>query len=371
MHPPVAATRAFIIGCALGIGIGPAMATEAVAAAVMPSRTIDSTAPAPEPGIGVRLIDVPASVDDPRARVYIVDHLAPGSVVDRRIEVTNTGASGVRVALYPGAATIADGAFLGQADRTANDLSTWVSLDVTAFDIPGSGSARATVRIATPTDAAPGEHYGVVWAEVRSAPADGGGITEVSRVGIRIYLSVGQGGAPAPDFAVDSLTPGRTSDGRPTVIATVRNTGGRALDMFGELNLEAGPGGLRAGPFAAELGTTVGIGQTEPVTITLDREVPAGPWEARITLRSGLLERSAQATITFPDTGTSPPVVTTTTPPAWVYPAIAAMALLLLLLAVLLFRFARRWRRRVGPGEGSRHLHDRPSGRRRHRVTIT
>jgi len=83
--------------------------------------------------------------------------------------------------------------------------------------------------------------------------------------------------APAPDFVVDSLTPGRRPDGRATIIATVRNTGGRALDMFGELNLEAGPRGLRAGPFAAALGTTVGIGQTEPVTITLCKEVPAGP----------------------------------------------------------------------------------------------
>ena len=169
----------------------------------------------------------------------------------------------------------------------------------------------ATVTITVPRDAAPGEQYGVVWAEARSAPIAGGGVTQVSRVGIRLYLSVGPGGPPAADFTIDSLTAKRSPDGRPTVLASVHNTGGRALDMNGTLRLSAGPGGLSAGPFPATLGTTLAIGDTEPVTIALDKRLPAGPWDARITLRSGLLERSARATITFPDTGASPPVNTT------------------------------------------------------------
>jgi hypothetical protein len=82
------------------------------------------------------------------------------------------------------------------------------------------------------------------------------------------------------------------------VLATVHNTGGRALDMSGTLQLLAGPGGLSAGPFPVTLGTTLAIDDTEPVTIALDKRLPAGPWDARITLRSGLIERSARATIT-------------------------------------------------------------------------
>jgi hypothetical protein len=34
----------------------------------------------------------------------------------------------------------------------------------------------------------------------------------------------------------------------------------------------------------------------------LDRRVPDGPWSALVTLRSGLLENSTRATITFPAT---------------------------------------------------------------------
>ena len=46
------------------------------------------------------------------------------------------------------------------------------------------------------------------------------------------------------------------------VLATVHNTGGRALDMNGTLQLPAGPGGLSAGPFPANLGVTLAIGDT-------------------------------------------------------------------------------------------------------------
>ncbi len=202
----------------------------------------------------------------------------------------------------------------------------------------------ATVTIAVPLDAAPGEQYGVVWAEARVDPTNGGGVTQISRVGIRLYLSVGPGGAPAANFTVDSLTAERTPDGRPSVRASVHNTGGRALDMFGTLELSGGPGGLSAGPFPASLGTTVAIGATESVTIVLDKQVPAGPWQAGITLHSGLLERSAQATITFPDAGSSPPVETKTPDSGWLYVAVAVLVVLLVTAALLQWRYRRRRR---------------------------
>ena len=129
------------------------------------------------------------------------------------------------------------------------------------------------------------------------------------------------------------------------VLATVHNTGGRALDMSGTLELSAGPGGLSAGPFPATLGTTLAIGDTQPVTIVLDEELPAGPWDARITLRSGLVERSARATITFPAAGASPSVRTAPVRPGWLSPAIAALAIIVILgFTTLLVLRARRLR---------------------------
>jgi hypothetical protein len=289
----------------------------------------------PAGSIGVQLLDVPLSAyADPRARLYIIDHLHPGKTIHRRIEISNTTDSSMHVVIYPAAAAISQGAFVGAAARTPNELSTWTSVLPGASNIPSGGHAIATVTIAVPRDAPPGEQYGVVWAETRSAPPAGGGITRVSRVGIRLYLSIGPGGAPASNFTIESLTGQRSSDGQPMVVASVHNTGGRALDMSGTLQLSSGPGGLSAGPFAANLGTTLAIGATEPITTMLDKQIPDGPWHALLTLRSGLLEHSARATITFPTTGTS-------SSPYLTYLVIAGLVLLLLV-GVLAARLRRR-----------------------------
>jgi hypothetical protein len=280
------------------------LATSAAAASSVP-------APPSAGSVGIRLIDAPSNAaNDPRARLYIVDHLAPGAVIRRRIEVSNTTPSAVRVVLYAAAAAIAGGSFIGDEGHTANDVSTWTSISPSAPDIPSGGSVVATVTIAVPANAKSGEQYAVVWAEVGTAATTLGGVAEVNRVGVRIYLSVGTGSVPTADFAIESLTAERSPQGHPVVIAAVHNVGGRALDMSGSLQLSSGPGGLSAGPFPAALGVTLAIGDTERVTITLDDVIPDGPWDASVTLHSGLTERSARATITFPSVGASAPVKT-------------------------------------------------------------
>jgi hypothetical protein len=289
--------------------------------------------------IGVQLLDVPLTAyADPRARLYIIDHLHPGTTIHRRIEISNTTTSTVHIVSYPAAATISQGAFVGATAHTPNELSTWTSVLPGAFEVPPDGHAIATVTIAVPRNAPPGEQYGVVWAETRSPAPAGGGITQVSRVGIRLYLSIGPGGAPASEFTIESLTGKRSPDGQPMVVASVHNTGGRALDMSGTLQLSSGPGGLSAGPFAANLGTTLAIGATEPIIIMLDKQIPDGPWHALVTLHSGLLQRSARATISFPATGArSSPFLTY---------LIVAGFVLLLLVGVVGGRVRRRRRRR-------------------------
>jgi hypothetical protein len=291
-------TRGVLAAVALTAAIG-APVSVSTAAPVSRARAVT------DGSIGVQLFDVPLSAySDPRARLYIIDHLHPGTTIHRRIEISNTTASSMHIVTYPAAATISQGAFVGAAAHTPNELSTWTSVLPGASNIPSGGHAIATVTIAVPRNAPPGEQYGVVWAETRSAPPAGGGITQVSRVGIRLYLSIGPGGAPASEFTIDSLIGKRSPDGQPMVVASVHNTGGRALDMSGTLQLSSGPGGLSAGPFAANLGTTLAIGATEPIIIMLDKQIPDGPWHALVTLRSGLLQRSARATISFPATGT-------------------------------------------------------------------
>lgn len=259
----------------------------------------DDGAPAVPPGLGIGLTEVPESRrDDPRARQYIVDHVAPGTVITRAFEVSNGTDAPVTVDLYAAAATLDDGAFVPGLRGAESELTEWATVEPAELTIPPGGRAPATVTIAVPADADGGERYGIVAAEGR--PVAGAAVDVVPRVGIRIYLSVGGGSEPGSDFVVDSLQAAREDDGTPVVLARVENTGGRALDMRGELVLEDGPGGLSAGPFPAELGTTIAPGESSPVRIALDPEIPDGPWTARLALQSGSVSREVEAEITFP-----------------------------------------------------------------------
>jgi hypothetical protein len=156
------------------------------------------------------------------------------------------------------------------------------------------------------------------------------------------------GGAPAADFTIDSLTAGRSPDGLPVISASVRNTGGRALDLHGSLLLSDGPGGVSAGPFPTQLGRTIAVGDVLPVSIVLDDRLPAGPWTASVTLESGLTKRTAEATLTFPDSGEAAPVdaeVPTASRP-WLWPALlVAGVMLVVITGVGIMTLVRRRRR--------------------------
>jgi len=282
----------------------------------------------PPGSIGVRIVEVTSGLsDDPRARLYIVDHVAPGTVIERQIEVSTTSLSAAPIEMYPAAASIDNGIFSGAEGRTENELSDWTTVQPHTLEIPRQGSALATVVIEVPGDASPGERYAVVWAQTQTVEPESGGVAQISRVGVRIYLSVGPGGPPAADFQIGSLTAGRSDTGEPFVLASVSNTGGRALDLLGSLTLNDGPGGLTAGPFPVDVAVTVGVGETELVDIRLDPRIPAGPWLAELTLVSGLVERTVRGEVTFPDSGLNEPVPVQGPTPAWVLVVLGLLAL--------------------------------------------
>jgi hypothetical protein len=249
-------------------------------------------------GIGVRLVDVPASSRDPRARSYIVDRLAPGSHVRRSIEISNSTQAAVAVVVYAAAARLGRSGFAFAPAHGQNELSSWTSLSRVLVSLPPGAAAVESVAIDVPKDASPGERYAVVWAEVAGAASDG--VTLVNRVGVRMYVSIGPGGTPAPSFAVISLAAERAPTGEPLVIVRVRNSGQRTIAIGGTLTLARGPGGLRAGPFPVDFGTGVAPGRSKSVEVTLDRRLPLGPWQARASLRSGSVRRTRTATIAFP-----------------------------------------------------------------------
>lgn len=298
--------------------------------------------PMPEEGISIRLVDIPqAAQSDPRARSYIVDHVSPGTSIDRRIEVQNNTSTPQSIELYSTAAKVEGNAFTGLAKGERNELTGWIDIEKPAVQLAAGESAEVMVRIAIPADAPEGEQYAAVWGEVRSAPEDGSQVVTASRVGIRVYLSVGPGNGPAAGFSIGSMTAGRTNDGAPQVTAEVTNTGGRTIDVQGDLTLADGPGGLSAGPVSIDGTVTILPGKSAPVSATLAPELPAGLWHAQLDLRSGLVEEQATADL---DLSATVPVPE---PEPGHGVAIAAAAAAFLILGGAVFWLVRRRRKAV------------------------
>lgn len=252
--------------------------------------------------LGIQLVDAPISARaDPRAHLYIVDQLAPGAMITRHVRVTNFSSDKSAVAIYPAGASIRDGQFRFADDRTGDELTSWIGMGASTATLQPEGHIDIAFRIAVPRDAVGGERYAVIWAE-RASPPIVNGAREINRVGVRIYLDV-SGAKRRTDFAITSLSAERDPGGVPRLVAQVRNIGDRAVDVSGTVALTAGPGGTSAGPIPTAKPVTIAPGETQPVTTDFDPQLVAGPWQAAVSLASGLVHHAASATVTFPTSG--------------------------------------------------------------------
>ena len=284
-----------LLSAAIAVVAALAPATAAFAGASPPAR------PWPQ-RFGARLVDVPvADRHNQRGLRYIIDFLPTGSVIHRRILVLNQERRRARFSVYPDAAEITGGLFIGDAGAVSSELTSWITVQHPVLTLGPYASAMDMVTIRVPEIATRGEHYGVIWVQqsARAHAASGIGITEVARVGIRIYLAVGPGGAPPTRFAITSVTGRRAPGGRPLLLARVHNTGGRAVDLGGTASLSGGPGGSMAGPFHEQQDVTLAPGQSGTVMFAPPRQLPSGPWHAKVTLVSGFTTRTVQAVVRF------------------------------------------------------------------------
>jgi hypothetical protein len=304
--------------------------------------------PPPPPGLGVKLLQGPDDrLDDPRAHIYIIDHLAPGTTISRQIGYSNGNTDPMDVTFFAVSADLDGGGFIVGADHTPNELTSWTSFSVDHATIQPGETLPVIVTIAVPANATRGERYAAALAATVPSSSTGGGVSTISRVGIRIYLSVGTGGEPITAFTIGTMTASRNAAGHPVVTADIHNTGERAVDLSGSLQLANGPGSLTAGPFVAKTTATLAPGASGHVEIVLDDQVPNGPWDAAITLKSGITTEIGTATITFPSAaGQAEPVaaiITTDNGRSLALPASAGAAALVLVGAT--FALAQRRRR--------------------------
>ena len=173
-----------------------------------PRRPARPSAQRPPAASGCASSTLPATAgDDPRARLYIVDHLAPGNghpPPDRGLQ--HDGLHRTRRAVPRGRHHRRGLVPRRRRRHTPNDLSTWTSVRPSASDVPAGGreTSRRDHQRSERRGPRRAVRRGLGGGALGSAP--GGGVIQVSRVGIRLYVSVGPGGAPAADFTIDSLT---------------------------------------------------------------------------------------------------------------------------------------------------------------------
>lgn len=328
--------------------------TKIAAVALLAALLVGAPAPTPTPiadgiggsGIGIQLLDIPVDAqDDSRARTNIVDNVAPGTTIQRRVTISNFDDGERQASVSAAASAVVDGVFTPD-DAHPNELVSWISVDHSTLSLPARSAADVTVTIAVPADAPEGEQYATVWAQAASGQQTASGVTIVNRSGIRVYLSVGPGNGPASDFAIEGVTASTGADGVPQIDAVVHNTGGRAIDVTGSVALSDGPGMTSAGPFDVGTGTTILPGETHRVSIPLAAGLSAGPWTTALTLRSGLVEREQTATLTLPVAAVAVPDPPASEP--------SPAALILLVVAGVGILAAAAWglvrvRRRVAP----------------------
>lgn len=139
--------------------------------------------------VSIGVVEDDGTVGDNRVTAQV----RPGDRLARRIQVGNTGDDPIHVELYPAAATVVEGRFVFGDGRRQNELSRWITVRPASFELPPRTGGRATLAVNIPADAAPGARRAMVWAEL---PGSGGPTGVVSRIGIRVHLTVE---APRPD----------------------------------------------------------------------------------------------------------------------------------------------------------------------------
>jgi hypothetical protein len=288
------------------------------AVTLVPASASASAAGTPGSGLGVpqfgiRIYDVPADeAHNPRALLYIIDYVPSGTAIHRRILIMNEEPVKAHFTVYPDAAMITSGSFMGDAGETRSELTSWVTIARHSLNLAPHARFLDMVTIRVPRGATRGEHYGVIWFQqiAHARTHSGVRIKQITRVGIRIYLEVGRGGAPPTKFTCTSLTGYLSSRGRPLLIAHVDNTGGRAVDLGGKARLAQGPGGETAGPFPDQRVVTLAPGQSGNVTFAPPKGLSTGPWLATVSLVSGFTTDTAAATIQFTNHPAAPPLLT-------------------------------------------------------------
>lgn len=151
-----------------------------------------SPSPAPAATVDSSLAIRPAEP----GQVWLVIRARPGQIVRRDAIVANSTRKGESARLYTvDARASAGGAFvLDPETAVRDDVGAWTTLSAASVVVPPAGERRVTISVHVPPDAPTGRHAGGVVLQgagrVTRAPKTGERILVVTRLGLRVYVTV-------------------------------------------------------------------------------------------------------------------------------------------------------------------------------------
>lgn len=115
-----------------------------------------------------------------------------GEAVRKTFTVINDGTVEFDFKVYATPYSVSDGSYLPNYEEKASnaDVYTWVAFDQDRFTLQPGEKVDVPYTIDVPADAAPGGHYGVVFAETEAKEDNSGQISRNKRVGAILALTV-------------------------------------------------------------------------------------------------------------------------------------------------------------------------------------
>jgi hypothetical protein len=209
--------------------LGLLLACSAAALVSVGSRAVGAPVPSPTPTLrvspgGVAVVPAPTSTHVAgQGQSLDFGSVNPGQTVTDDVLVRNVGDTPTRVQLYVADAgpAVGGGLAFGLRTDTPKQMGAWSSLSVSIVDVPGRGSVPARLSITVPKVVQGGGYAAGIVAEQVVPPSTSGGLAQVYRFAMPVYLKV-PGGAPG-------ATPGRGSpDGTVELVdATFPRRGGK------------------------------------------------------------------------------------------------------------------------------------------------
>ena len=220
--------------------------------------------------------------------------IAAGETINKTFKIINDGTVAYDFKVYASPYSVKNSRYDADFDtRQPNaDVYEWVTFTEKRYHLEPGQHIDVPYMISVPTDAAPGGHYSVIFAETQSSGGNGSNVVANKRVGVILYAAVSGDYIRAGRETGVSIPPVKIG-GVPSATITLENTGNthftgketiRVKNIFGEKVYERTvdhimlPKTTRDVPLVWENGATLGWYKVETQSIILDKTVSHSGW---------------------------------------------------------------------------------------------